>query len=97
MLLHSKVYHWPEHIDKVFNQNSTRLQLKRDQAEEQLIVDRQKFEARLAKIITSLDVYKTKDALFLNVEEMRLNAEALEKLNHEIQSCITESDVCRKT
>ncbi|CAL8109272.1 unnamed protein product [Orchesella dallaii] len=79
-------------MDKIFNQNSTRLQLKRDQAEEQLILDRQAFETRLAKIITQLDVYKTKDSPFLNVEEMRMNSEALQLIHDEIQLCITESD-----
>lgn len=80
-------------MDKIFNQNSSRLQLKRDQAEEQLILDREAFETKLSKIIAALDVYKTKDSPFLNTEEMRMNADSLQKLNDEIQGCITESDV----
>lgn len=93
LLLHSKAYNWPEHMDKIFNQNSVRLTLKRDQAEEQLIADRHAFEGVLAKTITALDVYKTKDSPFLNTEEMRMNADALQKLNNEIQAAITESEV----
>lgn len=67
--------------------------MRREQAEEQLIVDRERFEAKLARIITNLDVYKTKDSPFLNAEEMRTNSEALKRLNDEIQGCVLEAEV----
>lgn len=91
---HSKVFYWPEAMDKIFNKNSARLQMMREQAEEKLIKDRKKFEARLVKILEHLEVYKTKDSPYLSLEEMRVNSENLRVLNDELQTCINTSDVC---
>lgn len=81
-------------MDKIFNKNSARLQMMREQAEEKLIKDRKKFEARLVKILEHLEVYKTKDSPYLSLEEMRVNSENLRVLNDELQTCINTSDVC---
>jgi hypothetical protein len=83
-------------MDKIFNKNSARLQLLRDQAEEKLIKDRADFEARLVAILEELKVYKTKDSPFLNLEEMRINAKNLQILYDELQEQIVKSDVRKK-
>jgi len=80
-------------MEEVFDKNSTRLQLKRDQAEEQLIVNREAYEAKLKKYIDEIGKYKSKDSPFLNKEEMRINAEALRKLNAELEKCVEEAEV----
>lgn len=80
-------------MDKIFNKNSARLQILRDQAEEKLIKDREAFEAQLLKILAAIEVYKTKDSPYLGLEEMRINAEALGVLNDELQACILTAEV----
>ena len=80
-------------MEEIFDANATRLQLKRDQAEEKLIADREAFEAKLKRIIEELETYKTKDSPFLVLEEMRIYSEALRALNTELQKCVDISEV----
>ncbi|CAG7816608.1 unnamed protein product [Allacma fusca] len=89
---HNNLYQWPEQMEEIFDQNATRLQLKRDQAEEKLGLDREAFEAKLKKIIEELEAYKTKDSPFLVLEEMRTNAETLRALNDELQKCVETAE-----
>jgi hypothetical protein len=83
-------------MEEIFDKNSVRLQLRRDQAEEQLIVNRQAFEDKLKKYIDEIGKYKTKDSPFLNKEEMRVNSENLRRIDDQLQKCMEEADVNRK-
>ena len=91
--LHNRVLKWPEYMEEVFEKNSVRLQLRREQAEEELIKNREEYEQKLKNLIDEISKYKSKDSPFLSKEELRVNSENLRRIEKELEKCTQEAEV----
>ncbi|XP_041362756.1 dynein heavy chain 3, axonemal-like isoform X2 [Gigantopelta aegis] len=77
--LNSTVFHWPEHIQTVFDMSQNRIMNKREHIEDDLRKRILAFEDQLNNYMKEVEAYRKKE--FLSVDEMKSNVDQLAQLH----------------
>ncbi|XP_032823200.2 dynein axonemal heavy chain 3 [Petromyzon marinus] len=86
--LNGQVFHWPDHIRSVFEASVTRLQTRREQAENELRAKVREFEKKLHLYSKEVDAFKKRENM--NLEEMKNNVEKLGELAAHLDAAAEE-------
>lgn len=94
--LNTRVFLWPKDMEAVIELALQRLNMRRDQAENELKYKRQLFERNLTKHAQMLAAFKKKDPPMLTLEEMKENVEIIEGIAEKIKVMffLTRFDMC---
>ncbi|KAJ7400487.1 hypothetical protein BTVI_105082 [Pitangus sulphuratus] len=93
--LNSSVFHWPEQIQKIFDNSKELSNKRRDHVEMMLIERCSQFEKTLQGYNKELESYKKKDVM--TVEDMKNSARHFEELNKNLENALIEfEDITRE-
>ncbi|XP_033631251.1 dynein heavy chain 3, axonemal-like [Asterias rubens] len=92
--LNSTVFHWPEHIQTVFEVCRNRLMTRREQAEEEVRKKVQRFEEKLNEFNKEVESYRKKE--MLSMDEMTTNVTRLNDLQQLLEAAQDELDGLNK-
>ncbi|XP_033109939.1 dynein heavy chain 3, axonemal-like isoform X2 [Anneissia japonica] len=76
--LNSTVFHWPDHIQTVFELCRNRLMSRREHAEEEVRKKVQRFDEKLQEYNRDVDLFRKKE--MLSMDEMKANVDKLTEL-----------------
>ncbi|KAL8573170.1 Dynein heavy chain 3, axonemal [Nucella lapillus] len=86
--LNSTVFHWPEHIQTVFELSNNRMASKRENLEEDLRKRVSAFEDKLGDFMKEVESFKKKE--FMSSDEMKSNVEILSRLTANLEGARDE-------
>ncbi|NXW28891.1 DYH3 protein, partial [Phaetusa simplex] len=92
--LNSRVFHWPDQIELVFENSRHQLYNRRNHAEMVLLERCSQFEETLEDYNREVESYKKRDVM--TIEEMKKNAEKFKELNKSLDNALTEFEAINK-
>ncbi|NXN55853.1 DYH3 protein, partial [Rynchops niger] len=92
--LNSRVFHWPDQIEIVFENSREQLYNRRKHAEMVLLERCSQFEETLEGYNREVESYKKRDVM--TIEEMKNNAEKFKELNKNLDNALTEFEAINK-
>ncbi|XP_077979573.1 dynein axonemal heavy chain 3-like isoform X2 [Glandiceps talaboti] len=92
--LNSTVFHWPDHIQTVFELAKNRLTNRKEAAEEEVRKKVENFEAKLQEYSKEVDSFRKKE--IMSMDEMKSNVEQLNNLQKKLEDARDELDSINK-
>ncbi|XP_072168572.1 dynein axonemal heavy chain 3-like [Diadema setosum] len=92
--LNSTVFHWPDHIQTIFEVCRNRLMSRREQAEDELKRRVQRFEEKLNEYGREVDSFRKKE--MLSMDEMKTNVDKLSELQLQLEAARDELEGLNK-
>lgn len=92
IILNCSAMMWPRNMENVIEMAWSRIQIRRDKAEQVLRKKRQVFETRLEKHFKQLELFKKRDPPLLTTEDMEDAVQTIEELNALLQEDKHDAD-----
>ncbi|XP_078610604.1 dynein axonemal heavy chain 3-like isoform X1 [Branchiostoma floridae x Branchiostoma japonicum] len=86
--LNSQVFHWPEHIQTVFDLSKNRLANRREAAEDEVKKKLQQFEDKLNRYNQEVESFRKKE--IMSMDEMKTNVDKLNELSQQLDDAMGE-------
>ncbi|XP_070580768.1 dynein axonemal heavy chain 3-like [Ptychodera flava] len=92
--LNSTVFHWPDHIQTVFELSKNRFTNRRESAEDEVRKKVENFEAKLNDYSKEVDSFRKKE--IMSMDEMKSNVEQLNNLQKKLEDARDELEAINK-